>query len=482
DSYIFSMVTIGDTINEHTDFTDQFFSSFVPEEKKLGKNIFINNLDSFFADLFSKDTTVHTRAQQIISNIYYGEKGARKLVTAINALKTDKDYVDSKTKLIAELGYIKDSTKKIVVGMLKKIYEQTSDTSIFQNEVLKALARHKSSEAIQLFKELVLQDPPVFENNYDYIGMFNNLGDSIELAATLYPQLLQLASVDDYKKPVLSLLKTLVDSGYIRDNQFEEYFNKIYFDAKIELKKQQGKDEKRIVEEMNNDNEEEAGRNYNNSDENKNELIDYAALLIPFYDRNSNVPKFFDKLLRTKDEEVRLNASLILLRNEKPVADSVFNGLAEKDRWRGKLYRRLEQIKKLNKFPARYKTQIYMARSYLVAEKNYNSVDSIVFVDKQRMVFQGKKGFVYFFKYRIKKDGDWKMGISGLQPENILEASSDNSLAAMTDKKIRPELSVNDQYQEQLKRLLFTFHKSAHSFFDGNGNYHFSKSGENEER
>ena len=115
--------------------------------------------------------------------------------------------------------------------MLKKIYEQTADTSIFQNEVLKALARHKTTGAVQLFKELVLQDPPFFDNNYDYTAIFNNLGDSLKLAATLYPELLQLASVDDYKKPVLSLLATLLDSGYIKDSRLEDYFNKIYFEA-----------------------------------------------------------------------------------------------------------------------------------------------------------------------------------------------------------------------------------------------------------
>ena len=231
DNYMYSLVTIGDTINLHNDFIDQFFSSFAPEEKKSGKSIFINNLDSFFTDLFSKDSATHTKAQLTISNIHYGEIGAPKIVSAINALRPDKNYVDSKTKLIAELGYIKETTKRIVVSMLKKIYEQTADTSIFQNEVLKALARHKTTGAVQLFKELVLQDPPFFDNNYDYTAIFNNLGDSLKLAATLYPELLQLASVDDYKKPVLSLLATLLDSGYIKDSRLEDYFNKIYFEA-----------------------------------------------------------------------------------------------------------------------------------------------------------------------------------------------------------------------------------------------------------
>ncbi|MBK7435182.1 MAG: hypothetical protein IPI66_15810 [Chitinophagaceae bacterium] len=38
-------------------------------------------------------------------------------------------------KLIAELGYIKDTLNRQVVPALKKIYESTGDTSLFHNGV-----------------------------------------------------------------------------------------------------------------------------------------------------------------------------------------------------------------------------------------------------------------------------------------------------------------------------------------------------------
>ena len=136
----------------------------------------------------------------------------------------------------------------------------------------------------------------------------------------------------------------------------------------------------------------------------------------------------------------------------------------------------------LHKFPARYKTQLNLARSYLVADKDYK-IDSVVFISRQRINCQGKNGFVYFFKYRVKKEDDWKIGLSGLQPENILEVSSNNSLSVMTDKKIKTSEPLNEQLQEQLKRLLFTFHKSARNFFDSEGNgYRFTKVTDYEER
>ena len=482
DNYMFSVVTVGDTLGRKNDFINQFYSSFSPQEKITGKNIFSNKLDSFFTDLFSKDSTTYARAQQIISNIYFGEKGAPKIMAAISKLKNDKNYVENKTKFIAELGYIKDTSNRVIVGMLKKIYEQTADTSTFQNEVLKALARHKTREAIQLFKELVLQDPPIFENDYDYTAIFNNLSDSLELAVSLYPDLLQLATVDDYKKPVTALLVTLVDSGYLKDAQYKDYFNKLYFDAKIELKKQQGKDEKRMDVPDATANDDEPERSYDIA-EIKNELTDYAIVLMPFYDQNNNVPKFFAKLLHSKDEMVRLNTAALLLRNNKPVPDSIINFFATQDKWRGKLYARLEQMNKLNLFPVKYKTQLDIARSFLVADKDFAKIDSIVYVGKEHSAYRNKKGYVYYFKYRVKKDDDWKIGLSGLQPENLQEISSDDKLAVMTDKKIKKDVALEDQFREQLQHALFALRKSARNFFDGENNrYRFTKAGEYSER
>lgn len=469
DNYMFSMVSMSDTVQQESNFINQFYSSFKPVDKKLGKDIFTDDLDSFFADLFSNDSATHTTAQKIISNIYYGEKGVSRIMKAINNLPPGKDYMDSKIKLIAELGYIKDSTTSVIVPNLKKIYNQVGDTSIFQNEVMKALARHKSSNAIQLFKELLIQDPPIFENSYDYSNMFLNLTDSLKLAATLYPKLMQFASVDDYKEPVLTLLVTLVDSGLIKAPQLESNFNKLYFDAKIALKKQQGKDEKKIGEEADDDNEDEPARIYATNDA-SNELNDYAILMMPFYQLHNNVPKFFDKLLKSSDENIRLNTSILLLRNNNPVADSILYWFAEKDQWRSNLYKQLEKIHQLNRFPEKYKTQLDISRSLLLADKNYSSVDSVDFIEKYPGQHKDEKGLVYFFKYRLKKDGDWKIGISGLQPENLQQISSDNTFVEMTDKKIKMDRPLEEQLLEQLKHLQFTFHKSAKNFYESENN------------
>lgn len=480
-NYLFNILTMGDTLNHQSSFTSSFFSSFNADETAKGRDIFVNPLDTFFAHLFSTDSATLSKAQKAIGEVYYGEEGVPKITGALTKLSPAyKNYFEVKTKLIGELGYIKDTTKAVVVDQLKNIYNLTADTSMFQNEVIEALARHKTKYATAAFKELVLQDPPVYDDdNYSYSSPFNSFEDSLLLAAQLYPDILQLTSLDDYKEPVMGLLVTLVDSGYIQPSQYENWFSKIFFDAKLELKKQKVNDEKKMEAENKKD-EEDNETEYAyparySSSEHSDELRDYAVLLAPFYDQNANVPKFFDKLLQSKDDDVKMNVAIVLLKNKKPVPDSIFSGIAAKDNLRGRLYAELEDIKRLDRFPAAYKTQAALAKSYLLMEKSFDKVDSVVLTGKQAASYDNKKGVVYFFKYRIKKDDDWKMGISGLQPENENEVSSDNKLCSMTDKKLKEDKPAEEQFYEQLKKLLFNFHPSARNFYESNryGDYNY---------
>jgi len=468
DNYLFSINSIGDTLTAQSNFIHNFISSFSPEEKQLGKNIFQQTLDSFFTNLFSSDSITRRKTRQMISNIFYGEKAVPQIIEAINKIsRADKDYFETKTKLVAELGYIKDTTSPVVVDHLKKLYTAAGDTSVFQNEVLEALARHKTSKAAAAFKELMLLDPPVFENDYAYKNLLDHFDDSLQLAAMLFPELLQLTTLADYKEPVNGLLVQLVDSGYIKGKQYRDYFNKIYFDAKVALKKQQGKDEKTMQQDQLKTDDYVEDIRYGAEDK-KEVLTGYAVLLAPFYKQHTTVPVFFNKLLQSKNDDVRLGAVITLLKNNQPVQDSILLNMAASDRLRGKLYSELVKIKKEELFPVRYKTQADLARSYLVTDKNYSNVDSVVFVSRQPAAYKSEKGTVYFFKYRVKKEDDWKIGISGLQPEKETALSSSNDLTAMTDKKLKEDKPVDDQFQQQLKRLIFNSHKSAKNFFESN--------------
>jgi len=465
DNVLFRIVSLGDSLAPGSDFINRFYSTFRPVTHVSGSSVFSSKLDLFFHDFYSKDSLVAKRAKSAIPNIYFGPAGLTALLTAINTLPYNgKDYFETKTKFINELGYINDSAAiQPVVAGLKNIYEKVGDTSTFQNAILKALAHHKTTEAYALFKKLMIQDPPVFDNSSDYNYLFQDLGDSLALARTLFPDLLQLATVDDYKSNIQSLLANLVDSGYLHASDYESYFSQVYFDAKIQWKKQEGKDEKRLQKK--DDDKDDDAVDGDSDDSGANGLDDYAVLLEPFYDKNATIPHFFDRLLRSKDPGLRLNTAVLLIRHDRPVADSIIQGLAASDAFRSRLLRNLVGIHKENRFPKAGKTQEAIARSMLVASHGGSDFADIQFVDKKPSQFKENKGLVYYFKYKINKDDEWQMGLSAFQPLNHKDVSTDPAFIALTGKRLRSDSPASEQFDQQWKRFLFSRRRSAANFF-----------------
>ena len=299
-NYQYTITVMGDSISVPGSFTTHFFNSMAPLQQKVTGNIWKNKLHEYFNDLFSKDSIVYNRAFQSITSIYYGPEAIPLWRGAISKLNIkDKNYFEIKRKLIAELGFIKDSVEGRLEMQLRNIFDQAADTSLFQNEVIKALGRVKTKKSYSLLKEIFLQDPPVFENSSDYNSLFESLEDSLALSAPLFPELLQLTSLDYYKEPITSLLVSLVDSGLVKPETYAGYFSAIYIDDKINLKKQQGKEEK-LMQEVNKkeaDGDDEPERKYHFN--NKGSALDHSSiLLMPFYDKNKNVQQFFLKRLQ----------------------------------------------------------------------------------------------------------------------------------------------------------------------------------------
>ncbi len=468
DNRLYRICALTDTVMPESSFIRDFFASFKPDEKNFGPSVFENKKDRFFADYNSTDSTVRKKTRSAISSVYFGPTAIDQMVQAIHQLKYgDKDYFELKSKWIAELGFINDSccTEKLQQKLVA-LYNSTADTSYFQNQVLRALAHLRTKDAYLLLKNLLLQDPPVFEDAYGYSSLFSAFKDSLPLTRVLLPEILQLSTLEDYRLPVTRMLSTMADSGYLSEKDYDSYYNKLYFDAKIELKRQQNKDERLMDNQGSDDDDDDTGKSRSGASD---VLEDYATLLIPFYNKYPAVGKYFDKLLQSKNPAVQLSAAAMLVRNGKKVPDSVLQSLAAKDAYRSQLLKKLEKAKQAELFPAHYRQQDMIARSVLLNDKGADRFAAIELQGKQAVNLKERSGWVYFYKYKLKKEDDWKLGLSGIQPLKPGEISSDDQLTSMTDKKIKADKPVDEQFGEQLKKLLFSKHKSAELFFEENG-------------
>jgi uncharacterized protein YbaP (TraB family) len=489
-NYLYQLTALTDTVSKQSAFINSFFTTFKTDNHIKGWSVFEDKTSRFFKDYNSKDSAVAKLAEDAISSINYTCRAVPMLKQAVASAKyTDKNYFDRKASFIHELGYLKDSScVQDVTTYLLQLYHQSGDTSYFQNEIILALARLKTRSTYDSLKNLLIQDPPVYDDNNQYNILFAILEDTLPLAKNLFPDLLQLSSLEGYKEPVNNLLKRLVDSGYISAANYQSYFSRIYFDAKIAMKKQQIKDDKLLQQQSSKGNTEDeddnGGRGYSNrinlstynyyhpnndyNDAEGNDLIDYATLLIGFYNTNASVPPFFNKLLRSQDAGMQLGAAILLARNNIAVPDTIWQSLALKDKYRAILYRKLLSIGKQSLFPKSASTQTQMAQALLLNDKNADKFQSCELVGKKMITAKEQTGYVYFFKYKLSKDDDWKIGISGIQPANLKEVSTNNDLTRLSSKKFAENKPALAQYDEELKKLIFTMHRSATYFFSSN--------------
>jgi uncharacterized protein YbaP (TraB family) len=515
DDYTYTVQTLthtGDTLADG--FTERFFNSFRIAPTKPGNDVFASKVDTFFKDYYSTDTSRRKIARSGMNQISFKKQDLPRMVEAIGRLSIkDKDYFETKTLWIGQIASIGDSTAQPqIIAELKRQYEKAGDTSKFQNAVLKGLASLHTKEGYAVYKQYLLQDPPVETGSYE--DNFMEYEDSLELVKTLFPEILQLTSLDDYKSTVNGMLVRLVDSSRITAKEYESYFTKILFDARIALKKQQKADEKKVEEELSKDENEDEDRyiysSYRGSNSNDGgELADYATLLLPFYDQNPAVPKYIEKLWQTRNDGLKYALMLKLLHQKRAIPDSMVNYFAQKEEKRGQLYYDLHKLKKLNLFPAQYKNQQEMARAFLYTgelgtdeeEENnalYNSLsrryqqdrfdfsrlyrsddyrsnnspdkkmDSIIFVKKELVTVGKKKGYLYIYKYRKDKDDKWRIAISGLQPEKTDSISYRNVMTDLTDEKLNEEEGADtpeEQYAMAVKKAIYAQNPATRSFF-----------------
>ena len=214
----------------------------------------------------------------------------------------------------------------------------------------------------------------------------------------------------------------------------------------------------------------------------------YATLLIPYWN-DPQVPALLNQMLSSADKRLKYSTLTSLIRAGKPYPDTILNYFAGLDEYRYELYEDLSDMDKLSAFPAKANQQLLLAHSKLLMESRYGKPDSLLFVDKLKAEVKGREGWIYFFKYKSRKDdAGWKLAASGLVPldstkfewksDDTADSSADEEGDAYRSKydftsfsnvRIREDEPLLPQLQKELKRMLYSKRKSAREFYDRSG-------------
>lgn len=506
----FSLMTQSDTLTAPSAFVKTFYETFVPADTLKGVNPFTKKSALFFEDFLSSDSVLHKRAVKHISDIDLDSSDLPQLKNAINSLNwSEKKYLDTKSSLISKLGDLKSNS---TANYLKELYYSLDDTIQLQYAALESLLQLETSYAFNVFRDIVNAEPPVLDAgpgsystyspvtpysyyrsdfSYDNGSFLDELSDSLQLTRTILPDLLPLLNLEDYKTSMMRLLGRMVDSNLVKPKDYDMYFSKFLIEAKQELKKQSIAEKRKAIEKAEESKEEKKNSSYD-EDENdygNDDLALYATLLLPYWESNAAVQPVIQQMLRSNDKRLKYNTMMLLLRNNKPYPDSLLTFFAKMDEYRYELYSDLKDMKKTDKFPAEYNTHLQLGRSALLDSKSYGKPDSLVYLDRLNAEFKGRKGFVYFYKYKNKKDDvSWKLATVGLVPEDPkqFEFPEENKreyasveypyynwegydpydFTSFNETKIKEDEPLADQLKKTLKKMLYSRRKSAKQFYE----------------
>ena len=107
---------------------------------------------------------------------------------------------------------------------------------------------------------------------------------------------------------------------------------------------------------------------------------------------------------------------------------------------------------------------------------SYNKPDTMVYVDRLPVQHKDRSGFVYFFKYKQKKDDNfWKLASVGIVPADAKKFEFDEQLNYYEEKqfdftetkdiKLDEETPIKDQLKKALKKMQYSKRNSAAEFY-----------------
>jgi hypothetical protein len=206
------------------------------------------------------------------------------------------------------------------------------------------------------------------------------------------------------------------------------------------------------------------------------------------------------QMLSSNDKRLKYNTTYLFLRHKISLPDTMLAYFAKLDDYRYELFTDLRILKMQEKFPPAFKNQQDLSKSKLFSS-SYNKPDSLVFIDSLPASVKNRKGFVFFYKYKTKKDDlFWKLATAGLLSHDNSQFNYDDDedneddddemsyrsimsgfnfsrddnkivFTEFTDEKIKEDMPVKEQMEKQLKKILYSKRKSARMFYNEGQDY-----------
>lgn len=453
--HLFTLTTVIDTGKGADAWQEKFYNNFQPWDTCAPFDLSVPKSSVFISDLNAADSTIYKSA---INSCYLKVlRSDKNVIEGVCDFVQTPAYktldIDEKKALIRFLGN-SDKNKKKSIECLKLLYEQAGDTVALQLQVLNSLAYLSDTLSFRAIAELMEQNLPLTNYNYEIIGMFETFSDSLELTKLLFPQFFEYLQYPEYKEPVLELMAELSIHNKLNVDLSVSKKKFMLRDAKIEMKRYKAELSKKTGSDNDYNNYSEG--NYSiyapwNTGEDLSVLACYSVIFAPFYASNHPVKLFIDEILSTKNEELVYSCAVSLKHSGQAVNDTIWHWLASKAEIRRYFYDWLKQTKDTVLFPKEYHSQDSMSLSWITTLNNRDKKDSIRFIGKYYIADVVDSGYVYLYKY--KSEDTWKLNYVGLQPADTMKITTNlmyykySGIEVENNDEEKLEEAVSDAFQ-----------------------------------
>jgi uncharacterized protein YbaP (TraB family) len=389
---VYTLQTSYDTLFGANDFVTRFYNSFQPTDTIFPFYHYKNRDQEFLDQLTSEDSTARNNAIFIVSEMDFSASSVeriRSILSNMPAIKDVKKLEAMQEKLTASL--VAD-TSRVNLDFISRAFYQNNDSTSYQVELLSVLARMRTKAALETYRKLILDEPPVL-NGSRSTNSFYPLYDSLELLTQpVLQDFLKLVAINEYEASVYALLATAIDSGVVKPLMYKPMLGQIGMEAKNELKR------------LNSTMED----SYQFDTE---PLMNYCTLLHPFREQ-TEVKLFFEKAYKTKRAALLLDLIEFDVKHKLIPQDSVITKICAHEDQIIPLYQILfeHQLEKL--IPAKFLSKELLI-SYYIKQKfqsNYSNdsgVDSVTVFHRDKLEIKGHELDVFYCKFRKAKSKQW---------------------------------------------------------------------------
>ena len=410
---LYEVKALIDTVMPPSKFVTDFFENFTPADTLIGSSILSDKTADFFKAIRQNDSIV-LDGYQFLQFYKKHEDSLKYYISEFN-FKDNQKYLQA--HLIQKLAQMQDVD---ATEFFEAYYAKSYNNSKAQTKILQAISKKQDENSLALILRLMSADLPLVSSKQEIQNIFQPYLDSLPLATKLFPEIFDYSAIEEYKSPIFSILAKLKARGLIKPKRYQKYKNQILNDAKIQLKRQLGLSMDQLTEDSS-----------SVSDNNYEILENYAILLYPFI-REIEVAAFFQRLSMAEDPEIQTSYIALLLKNEEnpfdsenKITKSIITSLAQNPVTRLLLFNKLQQIDKLNYFPANYHNQQAIAESIL-----YNNLDlnpeqhTIEYIQNQKLYYPTNNYQGYYFKVKDKEkyNNNLKMYLLAFKKTNHIES------------------------------------------------------------